>query len=67
MQASNLDSTPVAAQLRTLAEEARAELELELDQVRAFCAVVLPQFEAYAAAEDRIEPCALAPSTTTLH
>ncbi|NPT53798.1 hypothetical protein GNZ13_04010 [Paraburkholderia sp. 5N] len=31
MQASNLDSTPVVAQLRNMAEDARSGLQLELD------------------------------------
>jgi hypothetical protein len=67
LQTSNLDSAPVLAQLPTIAEEAGANLELELDQVRAFCAELLPQIEVCAVAHDEIESCALAPSTTTLH
>ena len=37
-RASNLDSAPIMTQLRAIAEEARANLELELDQIRDFCA-----------------------------
>lgn len=35
-QASNLDSTPDVAQLLKIAEESRAELELQLVQIREF-------------------------------
>jgi hypothetical protein len=55
------------AQLRTIAEEARATLELQLDQVQQLCDEWLPQIEAYAVIEDEIEPCALGPSTNTKH
>ena len=67
MQASSLDSTPIVAQLRSVAEEARANLELELDQLRQLCDARIHESETFSAAEDEIEPCAFASSTTTRH
>lgn len=66
-QTSNLDSTPDVAQLRTVAEEGRAELELQLIQIRQFFAGFASQAEVHTAHEDGIESCALGPSTTTKH
>jgi hypothetical protein len=67
MQVSNLDCTAVVAQLKKVAEEARVNLELELDQFRQLCDELLPQLEALAAAEDETEACAFGSSTTTRH
>ena len=59
-------TAPIVAQLRTIAAEARSNLELELDQIRQLWTEWLPQIETYAVVEDEIEPCSLGPSTTTL-
>ncbi|CAE6862241.1 hypothetical protein R75461_08044 [Paraburkholderia nemoris] len=67
MQVSNLDSTPLVTQLRSVAEEARANLELELDRLRERCNGWISQPETLSAAEDGIEPCAFALSITTRH
>lgn len=66
-QASNLDSASDVAQLRTLAEGARAELELQLAQIREFLDGFSSPIEMHTAHEDGIEPYAMEPSTTTKH
>jgi site-specific recombinase XerC len=66
-QASNLDSTPVVAQLRTVAEEGRAELALQLDQIREFLTTFASRTAGHTGQEDGIEACATEPSKTTKH
>jgi hypothetical protein len=66
-QASNLDSTPVLTQLRTVAEEGRAELALQLDQIREFLTAFSSQPAGHSDQEDGIEDRFVEPSRTTKH
>ncbi|WP_233835837.1 hypothetical protein [Paraburkholderia sp. ZP32-5] len=66
-QASNLDSMPVVAQLRTIAEEGRAELALQLAQVQEFLTAFASQTAGHTVREDGIEACVMEPSTMTEH
>lgn len=65
--ASNLDSTPDVAQLRTIAEEGGVELKLQVAQIREFFAGFASLIEGHAAHEDGIESCARGPSMMTKH
>lgn len=67
LPASNLDSTSMLAQLRDIAEEARSNLQLELDLLQQMGDAVLPQLEVDAAVEDPMERFVIAPFTTTIH
>jgi hypothetical protein len=59
------DSTSLIDLMRTIADETRSNLQLELDQLQRLREEVLPELETHAAVTDGIEPCALAPGTRT--
>jgi hypothetical protein len=66
-QASNLDGTPVVAQLRTLAEEGRTELGLQLAELREFLTSFASQPARHIVHEDGIESHTIESSRTTKH